>query len=409
MKSVPLLLVLLAMMVFALPAAFAQDAPDYGHYRLIDVQELDLFAGPGRTAAHLAPDGVQFAHANGGELCIYNRSTGPWAQDRCFALPPELLTDPEDMRWSPEGRYLTLPTYEALRYFRDSDIRVLDTVDGAVMNLTDDGIDTSLLGDYRGNLDLAPRWLDDDTLLFVRYATNANAPADAGLSERMQPAALYSVDVPAAGAPAPPEPVAEIAAGFSVPTYLLAVDRPNARVAYNVDIPGSAQGQSLWQIGLDDGDAPALLVDLPRNKFLITIDYAADGRTLMVFRVDAVTFALNVELVATETSEVTTLDPANVTNSNPQPSDEAQIVGAGWSPTGSAIAYVVRDRVNPDASGLYIASAPDQPGQLILPGEFSGTTCCQRMPIDWAQNDIIMIGRGSEAGVLLVQVGPVAK
>jgi hypothetical protein len=81
------------------------------------------------------------------------------------------------------------------------------------------------------------------------------------------------------------------------------------------------------------------------------------------------------------------------------------IVGAGWSPTGSALAYLVRDEANPEAAGLYITRQPGEPGRLILAGDFYGTTCCQRMPIGWAQNDVIMIGRGAEPGVLLVQVG----
>jgi hypothetical protein len=390
----------------AVSAVGAQDRADEAPYRLIGVQELDLFAGPARTAAHLAPDGTTFAHLAGNEVCLYALANDQWAQTRCFELAYGEITDPEDMRWSPDGRYLTLPTFDALIFFRDSDIRVLDTEDGKLINLTDDGFDDSLMGDYQGNLDLAPRWLDDDTLLFIRYGTNADAPAEASFSERLQPTALYTVDVPASGAPAPPAFVATIAADFSVPTYLLSVDRAQARAAYNVDIPREGEGHSIWQTGLDGAEPPALLADAPEGMAIIAFEYAADGGTVMVSLSDAAAFALTVQLVAAETGEAVTLNPALTTASDAQDKPvEPQLNGAGWSPTGLAIAYVMRDVANPEASGLYIASAPGEPGQLILAGNLYGTTCCQRVPITWAANDTIMIGRGGEPGVLLVRVG----
>lgn len=80
-------------------------------------------------------------------------------------------------------------------------------------------------------------------------------------------------------------------------------------------------------------------------------------------------------------------------------------MGAGWSPEGSAVAYVVRSVRDPAQSGLYITDTPGKPGRLIMQGDFYGTTCCQRMPIAWAANDVLMLGRGSAPGVLLVQLG----
>ncbi|MBK8024255.1 MAG: hypothetical protein IPK19_23175 [Chloroflexi bacterium] len=81
-------------------------------------------------------------------------------------------------------------------------------------------------------------------------------------------------------------------------------------------------------------------------------------------------------------------------------------MGAGWVAGRVRLVYAVRDRSTTAKSGLYLTAAPGKPGKMILQGRYYGTTCCQRMPIQWVANDLIMIGRGGESGVLLVQVGP---
>jgi dipeptidyl aminopeptidase/acylaminoacyl peptidase len=401
----------LALLVLVLVrGVVAQDAPDYGEYGLIQAQELDLYAGPARTAAHLAPDGTKLAHISGTTVCLFVLEGSSWAEDRCFELERDLFSGgPEDMRWSPDGRYLTLPTFQtALQFFSDTDILVLDTEDGALLNLTDDGFDGSLLGEIEGHLDLSPRWLDEDTLIFIRYSRDPLATADADFSERLLPPALYTVDVPAEGETAEAALAVELPqTEVPIPAYLLAVDAERARAAYNEDSLPVGEGMSVWQTDLADGNGPARLANAPAQTGILALEYAADGQYVLMLSTDhrSLGSRLNALAVSAETGDAIAIDPRFPVLTEQADAESPAIVGAGWSPTGSALAYLVRDRGNPDASGLYIASAPGQPGQLILPGDFYGTTCCQRMPIVWDQNDLIMIGRGAEPGVLLVQVG----
>ncbi|MBK8024257.1 MAG: hypothetical protein IPK19_23185 [Chloroflexi bacterium] len=106
----------------------AQDQPDYRQYEILDVVELDLYAAPGDTAAYLAPDGTQFAHIDDDRVCLYTQDGGQWVEDHCLEFDEDVdIGSPEEMLWSPDGRFLRLSTFrEAFVYFRDSDIRVLD-------------------------------------------------------------------------------------------------------------------------------------------------------------------------------------------------------------------------------------------------------------------------------------------
>lgn len=408
MKQITLSLVL-ALLLFALPAASAQDVPDYGQYEVLAVQELDLNAGLTRISAHLAPDGTQFAHIENGEVCIYALADGTWTEDHCFTADAQVLGEPEGMRWSPDGRYLTLSTYEqALLLALDTDIQVLDAGTGAITNLTDDAFEGGWLTHVAGNLDLAPRWMDDDTLIFIRYAANMDADPAAALWQQFAPAALYAVSLPAADGIMPPELRADITTPDSIfPAYLLAVDVARNRAAYNADVTSLQDGVPVWQTMLNGSGGDRVLTPGVPGLGILSMDYSEDGRYLMTQSLhwQRADFGLTVRAIDAETGKPIDIDPrfpAAVENTGPT---GPVIVGAGWSPTGSAVAYIVRGGDNAEESGLYLASAPGEPGRLILAGDYFGTTCCQRRPITWAANDVIMLGRAGGQGVLLVQLG----
>ncbi len=388
-------------LAFVVGAAAQDELPDYDQYRVLEVQELDLYAAPENTAVHLSPDGTQFAHFAGGAVCFYTREGDEWVEDRCFELDREVFAgSPEDVNWSPDGRHMTAPTFRrALLYVEDTDLQVLEASTGEAINLTDDGVDGDLLSKgAEGNLDLAPVWLDNDSLLFIRYAQAPESAADDSLLGHFLPGAVYRIDLSADGSASEAEFVMDLSGDRRLLSYLLATEPESGRTAVNVDeMDESPFTYEVWQNG-PEGEPFEWLASLGETP-IRHLSYSADGDWLMAIQPEARTAAAAISLISVTTGEVVTPDL--------EMGDfvEPRLIIAGWAPTGNALAYIVRDDGNPDASGLYISPAPGEPGQLILPGEFYGTTCCMGMAIRWAANDVIAIGRGAESGVLLVQVG----
>ncbi|MBL8132869.1 MAG: hypothetical protein JNL42_13500 [Anaerolineae bacterium] len=394
----------------ALTATAIGDVPDYSQYQVIGMQEFDLLAAPGQTSAHLSPDGDSFAHFEGSQMCLYRQREASYSQDRCFDLEPHNFRGPtEELYWSPDGRYLSIGTFdEGLRFLRDTDIRVIDTQSGTLINLTDDAFDGGLLDEFAGNFDLAPHWLDADTLAFIRYTNSAAQDSNAGLIGQFSLPAIYTVDLPSEGVLSELELRFVFPAKASLSVYVLTVDPRDERLAFVYDTRNSETVQGVWSARLDGGDLKALHLIPTLPMLPIQLDYAANGRYLLTFVQGARSGGLTMRVISSETGDEIEIDPRFPTTSpdgSQAPSNAPMVVGAGWSPRGSALAYLVRDPVNADGSGLYITNAPGIPGKMVLSGEFYGTTCCQRMPIRWAANDTIMIGRGPERGVLLVQVG----
>lgn len=84
---------------------------------------------------------------------------------------------------------------------------------------------------------------------------------------------------------------------------------------------------------------------------------------------------------------------------------ERYVVSGGWSPDGSAFAYLVNNRMEPDENGLYLTTAPGEPGTLVFAGNYNAPTPRQRQPLTWGANNVILISRSPEEGVLLVELG----
>ncbi|MDL1900911.1 hypothetical protein FBR02_09085 [Anaerolineae bacterium CFX9] len=377
----------------------AQSTPNYGAYEALSVQEFDLLAAPGRTGAHLSPDGTRFAHFERGILCLYALTDGTWTQERCIESQAFDFS-PEDMFWSPDGRYLTLPTFqEALVYFRDTDIQIIDVETGAVRNLTDDGIFRGPFDHPAGDLDIAPRWLDADTLLFIRYPGNPLASRDAPFSEKFSQPLLMQIDVPANGGTSEPQIVAILPDEGLYRFYLLTIDPARSYAAVNLDRIPDGGGTDLLRIPLDGGDIAPFAAEGTDYGLIGQIVYSLDGQYLLI-SVAGETGDYISRVVSTVSGSAFEIDP-----NFPGDEEGVSVMGAGWSPEGSAVAYVVRSVRDPGQSGLYLTDTPGKPGRLIMQGDFYGTTCCQRMPIAWAANDVLMLGRGSAPGVLLVQLG----
>lgn len=400
---IPLAL-MVAVMLFATVSPFAvaaQPETGPGAYEVLSVQEFDLLAGPARTAAHLSPDGTRFVHFARGDMCLYSLRNARWTQTRCTELDREQFEgSPEEMYWSPDGSYLAIGTFDrALRFLEDTDIRVLDVETGAIINLTDDGTESGLLTLVgAANLDVSPRWLDADTLVFIRYASDPQAPSDANWNDAFLPPVLMQIDVTTDGN-SEAEVIAQLPDEGLYRTYLLALDPARGSAAVNLDLIPDDGGTNLLRVALDDSEIAPFAAGPVDYGYLGQITFSADGQFLLVTVSDE---AANptMQLVSTVSGQMFDIDPTF-----PSGAEEPRMIEAGWSPDGSSLAYVIRDVDNPDRSGLYITTEAGKPGTLILQGDYFGTTCCLRMPITWAENDVIMIGRAPAPGVLLVQVG----
>lgn len=357
-------------------------------YQVTSTQEFDLLAGPVKTAAHLSPDGRRFVQLWNPEVCLYQLSDdGTWGQPGCAQPGVEVsqLAQPEEMRWSPDGRYLTMPTFQnAMQFFRDTDIAIIDADTGVVTNLTDDRVDGSFTrSSYKGMLDISPVWVDADRILFLRYR-----PVSQDSTIPFDTPDLMVVHVSDGSL----ETIAELPAPNPAAVYTLAVSPDGGFAAYNVDSAGDDPQQGIWQVNLSDGSLKQL-VHLQRSEMPAGLAYSADGEYLLLVRPVEDTLDMGLRILDVATGEMKDAAP------------DQTVMGAGWSPTGAALAYIVHDLIHPDQSGLYIADTPGAAGRLVLPGEFYPPTCCGRMPLVWATNDIILIGRGGTRGVLAVQMG----
>ena len=92
----------------------------------------------------------------------------------------------------------------------ETDIQVFDTETGAVTNLTEDGVDGGLLSrEEWAAIDLAPVWLDNGTLRFIRYTQDDNPAADASLLQSIS-GAVIEVQLPADGEMPVAQPVMDL-------------------------------------------------------------------------------------------------------------------------------------------------------------------------------------------------------
>lgn len=386
-----------ALMQQALTATAFASVPDYGAYDLIDVQTFDLMAGPGRTGAFLAPTGMRFLHFSTDGACIYTLDdTGAFTLDTCYELEDEFnrLFASEEVSWSPDGRYITLPGFAtAFQFFEDTDIHLLDTETGGVTTLTEDNFeDAWFFGAEEAQelmVDIVPQWQDDDTLFFLRYG--AENPL---VGVRIP--SLMSIDLGDDEA----EQLGILPSTFAVATYTYDIAPDGETIAYNIDARGDVSEQGIWQANLNGRSPRRLYMAETPAELPMHLSYSADQAYLLVTNMVMEPNASAAYVLDTATGRKIMIEETET-------SGEATraVIGVGWSPQGSALAYLVRDTLNPDESGLYITDQPGEPGRLILQGAFFPPTCCGRAPIQWASNNIIMLGSGGQRGVHLVQVG----
>lgn len=363
-------------------------AQDYATFRVLDTRVIeDMMTSAGQTAALLSPDGSRVLHLNGREFCLLAPSQiGPWAEIACAQSTPDNRPGlAVDMLWSPAGNQLLMPTYsDAFQRFKDTDIRLFDPATFTVRNLTDDSVDGSLLNDGPANLDVLARWIDGDSVAFVRYAI-----PEGGFKQGAS-TSLMTIDV-AGGLP---EPAFEIATKGGLQIWAMAVSADGRQIAYSVAGKDDADKAGIYLLNLGEAAPKRVAAMLDAGEPPSGLAFSADGKFLLLLApnldgIDAKVFDL-------ASGAIVPVDPLQ------------NIVGVAWSPRGSALAYVTYDRTKPDApGGLFLAEAPGKPARLLIGGGFFPTVCCGQLPFTWASNDTMILAQlGDKMGtVLFVQLG----
>lgn len=341
--------------------------------------EFDLTAGAARQSAYLAPAGDRFIHFDGEAFCLY---TLEGEQQYCSEAFRGV--DSESVRWSPDGRYLVM-TENFFVFFRDPDLWLLDTTSGELTNITDDGLDdVSLFGaanEQSGIIDLLPRWLDAETVAFLRYERWAPETTSPQLMS-------LSVDTGSL------ETIAELNA---MRTRLInAFDIfPDERIAIHNGQSAGQRTNLIWLTQFEDGSSSQIVqVEL----FVMEFFFSPDGRYALLGTGPG--FAPAGPPAQNSLWRLFSLESGDV-----QLIDEARyITSAGWLPDGSGLLYTVRNSEQPEQSGLYITRTVGGQGHLILPGNYAAPTPQQRHPLTLGAQNTLLLMNTDNFQLMLVQL-----
>lgn len=398
---------------------------DADRLSVAEIIELPLLAGPGRTSAHLAPDGNRLAYLNGEALCIleiasvaehiqrallegvefeetlYDLTEQPddFAGVACI-LSEIQATAHETVQWSPDGRYLVMAEL-FFQTLTDSDIWVLDTNTMLLTDITDDGEAKFSFAESASQgplIDVAPRWLPDGRLVFLRYT---------GQGEKYDPPYVYTVqpdgsDLQQAGQLETPQ-------NFAVSALAVSVE---GKLAYNLQASSDELEllNGLWISDLDGGNAqhiwhsPENPVDIP-----VALDWSPDGQYVAVSLASAGAYSVTYEPGNSRWRAVRVSDGQEVLFST-----EHFVHNVGWAPDGSAIVYTTGSIMDKESEGLYVAAEPGATGRLLVPAHpdmsqyptpLVGTTPLLGQLLPWtADNNTVMVGRGPKRGLLIIRL-----
>lgn len=351
---------------------------------------LDLIAGPLATTAALAPDGSRFAYYKDKEWCLY---TLDGEKGDCVALQDDISIDLESVRWSPDSTKLTFSENFFIT-FRDSDIWLWDTIANSLTDLTPTAYrELNFFSnddpDAIFTVDVAPQWsADSRSIVFVRYQFRETDDA--------QPS-FYRVNIDGGEAQA----LAKIKTNRSFSTYGFALSPDATRIAYNLDTRGDEQ-DGTWLLDVESGTAKFAAAAV-QGTLPWAYEFSPAGDLVLVVGTSEKFAAFSGELAPFD-SAIYTLPVAG--GRQQQLDVDHFVLGAGWAPEGSSLAYVTYAREDQGASGLYIAPAPGQKGQLVLEGRFIPPTPTQRTPLTWASNNTLLLTNTENFNVVVVRLTP---
>lgn len=372
------LVVIIGLALAAPLAAQAQTAPttDYENLIVVEVKELDITA----TAAYLSPDGQRIAALRGTrDLAIYDAEGNELLS--VDLREAGLAPDPNSIRWSPDSTRLTM-TENFFRNFIEPDIWVMDASTGKATNLTDDQETRYRPGQPANALDVLPAWTPDSKrLYFIRFSRSAQ-------SQGVDSTSIYSIDA-AGGTP-------NLEGILGTPTFSvlsLSVSPDGKQIGFGVAAPSRDEATNGMWVATPDGLNGKQLL---KQYGLTDVRFSADGR--YVLGEDFYTLGAFGTQLRTSTSLVASVEERVEVRVD----DVHGAHWAAWSPTGAALAYLVRNVEQPDLEGLYVVPEPGKPAHLAYQFQRMAPPAPSTwlMPT-WASNNTLLVSLPARKFLLL--------
>jgi Tol biopolymer transport system component len=357
--------------------------------KVIDVIETDLVMGPASSAGYLAPNGEIFAHIAGGStLCIYDVMT--LEQQRCFDLREDfnLLIDMDNVVWSWDSRYIAGHN-DFFRMFRQPDIHIFDVITGDVTVINPDE-EFTITDDDWGMIDVVPRWMQDGRLAFLRY-TNETLDDSSLVAPSLMTYDVETETLETSG-------IVSIGEGAPYAIYHMDISHDNQTIVHNFETSRNDEMRGLWTLNID-GTNPDHIWYATGRYSPHMIKLSPDGKQILVY--------LNAgNLITTAEPEQSPALVIDITTGENRLIDpDHWVVGAGWSPDGSLLAYVVRDTLDGETSGLYITDEVGKAGKQILEGEFLVPMPYDMQALMWSDNNRLLITDRETFKGVIVQLG----
>jgi Tol biopolymer transport system component len=362
----------------AVPTSLPASALAAGAERSFDVADL--------RPLMLSPDGRALAaRTENSSLCVFDAAT--LEQRSCSANSG---IDPASLAWSPDGSRVAW-TENWSRNFQESDIWVMDVATGASTNLTDDGLDGSLMGDQakQATVDTVPAWTaDGSALLFARTDRDRSATG------------LYRI----AAAGGTPERVATLATGvFALwhrPTVL-----PGGDLLYSVGLADLDDPQNgVWRMKADGSEPRQLAAAHPDDRGIPVVVGAGGDRALLLYPAVLGRFVKSQSAYA-----ILDLNSgAETALKQPLPTDENPLgpffapTAATLSPDGSKVLYVYRSTAE-DRAVLAVSEAGADDEHILKVFEDGGIIgdAPIGLGLNWGANNLVYGAAQPPRGVLI--------
>jgi hypothetical protein len=237
------------------------------------------------------------------------------------------------------------------------------------------------------DLDFASMGIGDSRIAFLRYNwTNDTSTA-----------ALYAMQPDGSDL----QQLVTLPVERDFPIFAFDLPADEHYVVYNWDSAVSDDGRGgLWLLDQQTGEERQLVHTEHHVELPYMVVLSADGR-FVLWKDARYGFPLRDYVLEGSTVHVVPVDGGDPMSVG----DDAWVFTAGWSPEGSALAYLVRNEEDPSESELYISSAPDEPGQRVLDGLFLLANARASAPLVWGANNTILLTSTPEQGIVVVELG----
>lgn len=363
----------------------------------IEVLQRREVAIPSGRIFSMSPDGQSFGVIEGNRMCVYGVDSlkrGPCAELKTGRM------DTRSFAWSPDGTRLAF-TEDIFRFFRESDIWVMDISSGELTNLTDDEVEGGMpkSQDARANLDYVPTWSPDGTeILFGRTPMERS-----GAEDRVRFASkteLYRIPADGSGEA---RKVLTLPGSQALGLWHSMQWLEDGRtIMYSVAYPQRDHPDNgLYIAPLDGGSPRKVLASSPDEGFPVLVGYSAQNGVALVY------YPLLLAQYSPTRQDIYRLLDVETGKTQPVKAPSEQVgdyfgpFNVVLSPDGTKLLYTYRNR---QSQFVLVARDVDGGPEKVL-DKRSGTGAYGvfdvRQGLDWASNNTIYVSNEPTPGVLV--------